>query len=150
MTPEVLAPTFKFSHPIRVRQGETDAQGRVLCPMFCVYREAARTEYFRNLKFSYPEQWKSNFHHVMTIGSCHNEKRQAHFDDELLIFAKISAIQKTNFTFSFEIYQKAGGQLISKATSTHAVIDPKKWAIIRVPDFFREIVSQFENQKFMI
>ncbi|MBI2646586.1 MAG: acyl-CoA thioesterase [Deltaproteobacteria bacterium] len=140
-----IASAYKFKHALRVRRGETDRDSIVLCSSLFSYMDVARTEYLRNLQFTYPKKWQNNFYEVVASASC-EMKRPAHFDDELLIFAKVSAVQKSSFAFEFKIYQAAGYKLIAQATSSHVVINPKKWEAIRIPDFFRESVSQFENK----
>lgn len=140
-----IASAYKFKHALRVRRGETDRDSVVLCSSLFSYMDVARTEYLRHLQFSYPRKWKNNFYEVVVSASC-EMKRPAYFDDELIIFAKISSIQKTSFSFDFKIYQAAGYKLIAQAASSHVVINPKKWEAGRVPDFFRESVSQFENK----
>lgn len=142
-------PTYKFKYGIRVRPGETNCDGIVLCTSLFSYMDVVRAEYMRHLKFSYPRKWQNNFqnnfHDVIVSTAC-EVKRPAHFDDELLIFAKISSIQKTIFSFDFKMYQTAGYKWIAEASSSHAVINPKKWGFLPIPDFFRESVNQFENK----
>ncbi len=140
-----VASAYKFKHAIRVRRGETDRDNVVLCSSLFSYLDVARTEYLRHLQFSYPRNWQNNFCEVVVAATC-DIKRPAHFDDELIIFAKVSSVQKTSFYFDFKIYQAAGYKLIAQAKSSHVAINPKKWESVRVPDFFRESVSQFENK----
>ena len=138
------ASAYKFKCFVRVRKGETDRDSVVLCSSLFSYLDVARAEYIRHLKFSYPKKWQNNFYEAIVAASC-EMKRPAHFDDELIIFIRISAIQKTSFSFDFKIYQTAGYKLIAQASSSHVVLNPKKWEAIQVPDFFREAVSQFEK-----
>ena len=128
-----------------MRRGETDHDNIVLCSSLFSYLDVVRTEYVRNLQFSYPKNWQNNFCEVVVSASC-DMKRPAYFDDELIVWAKISVIHKTSFSFNFKIYQAAGIKLIAQAKSSHVVINPKKWEPIPVPDFFKASVSQFENK----
>ena len=136
---------YKFKHVLRVRRGETDRDNVVLCSSLFSYLDVARTEYIRHVQFSYPKNWQNNFFEVVVSASC-DMKRPAYFDDELILWAKISSMHKTSFSFDFKIYQAAGYKHIAQAKSSHVVINPKKWEPIPVPDFFRESVRQFENK----
>jgi acyl-CoA thioester hydrolase len=136
---------FNFSTEVRVRLPETDAFGIVFHGYFFTYYDVARMDYLRNLGIAesiHPTKGFTN-----TIVHAESDfKSPARFDDLLVVFARISEIGTTSFTFEFEVHHRRENRLVSRAKTVHVAIDSQTWRPIPVPESFRSVIRAFERQ----
>jgi acyl-CoA thioester hydrolase len=74
-------------------------------------------------------------------------KGAAQFDDLLHVYARISQIGNTSFTFDFAIYKQPSDELISTGRIIAVAVDPKTEKPIHVPDALRKAIVQFEGDQ---
>ena len=144
-TPSALPPSgYRFSTEVRVRLPETDAFGIVFHGYFYTYFDVARMDYLRKLGL---------MDHIRPMGGLTNTiahasadfRSPARFDDELVVFARISGFGRTSFTFEFAITNKADGRLVAEGRTVHVILDEKSWRPTPVPESFRSAVRKFEG-----
>lgn len=136
--------SFKFFHPLRVRYVETDAQARVFFGNYLTYFDIALTEYFREIGFSYPEMVEKGIDIFYVEARC-QYKGAARFDDELHVYARVSRIGNTSFTFDFQILKQPTGELITTGQIIVVTAQTEREQPVRVPDDLREAIARFEG-----
>jgi len=134
----------KFHYPLRVRYVETDAQARVFFGNYLTYFDVALIEYMRAIGYSHKEMIDLGMDMFYVEVDC-QYKGAARFDDLLHVYARVSHIGNTSFTFEFAIYKQAGDELIATGRIIAVAADPKTEKTIRVPDELRKAVVQFEG-----
>jgi acyl-CoA thioester hydrolase len=135
---------YKFYHPLHVRYVETDAQARVFFGNYLTYFDVALTEYLRTIRFNFQDMVNAGMDMFYVEANC-QYKGAAQFDDLLHVYARISHIGKTSFTFEFEIYKQPTDELISTGRIIAVAVDPKTEKPIRVSDELRKAVVQYEG-----
>lgn len=138
---------FRFSHKLRVRFAETDAQKIVFNGNYLTYYDVAWTEYFRALGLDYKNLIAGGVDTVLAKTTL-EYKSPAEFDEWLEICVRVSAIGNTSLTFDFEIYAENDGRLVGTAQSLYVCVDPKTLAKMRVPDDLRRRIAEAEQRTF--
>src|SRR5436190_24140975 len=123
---------FTFSHKLRVRFAETDAQKIVFNGNYLTYYDVAWTEYFRALGLDYKTLIASGVD-TLLVKSTLEFKSPAEFDQMLEVFVRVSAVGNTSLTFDFEIYPEADDRLINRGQSVYVCVDPANYSKIKVP-----------------
>lgn len=134
---------YHFSHKLRVRFAETDAQKIVFNGNYLTYYDVAWTEYFRALGLTYQEMIASGVD-TLLVRSTLEFKSPAEFDQMLEICVRVSAIGNTSLTFDFEIYTE-DGRLVNQGQSVYVCVDPKTYKKIPVPENLRRRIAEFEK-----
>ncbi len=138
---------FRFHHDLRVRFGETDAQGIVFNAHYLTYFDVAWTEYFRALGLPYQDLVGLGADTVLARITV-EFKSSAKFDDLIEIYTRISRIGNSSLTFDFEIYPRGEDRLVAAASSLYVCVDPKALQPIRVPEELRRRIGSFEGRDF--
>jgi acyl-CoA thioester hydrolase len=138
---------FRFTHKLRVRFAETDAQKIVFNGNYLTYYDIAWTEYFRALGLDYKSLIEAGVDTVLARTTM-EFKSPAVFDEFLEICVRVSAIGATSLTFDFEIYAENDGRLVGAAQSLYVCVDPRTLAKMRVPDELRRRISGMEQRAF--
>ncbi|NUN49123.1 MAG: acyl-CoA thioesterase [Candidatus Brocadiae bacterium] len=137
--------SFRFSTEIRVRLPETDAMGIVFHGAFFTYLEVGRMDYLRNLGLAGSHaQPIRDFANVVARACC-DFRSPAHFDDPLIVHARIAEIRRTSFRFDFLIVHKQEARVVAEGHTVHVAIDPGTGRPIPVPENFRERIRRFEG-----
>ncbi len=133
---------FNFYTTVRVRYADTDAQGHVYFSNYFVYFDIATTDYMKAIGYSY-ERLLDEGYDFFTVEALCQYKNRAFFDEELKVFAKISKLGNSSFTYELAIYRDQ--TLIANGHIVNVMIDRETRKPIRIPDSFREAVSNFES-----
>jgi acyl-CoA thioester hydrolase len=134
---------FRFSHKLRVRFAETDAQAIVFNGNYLTYYDVAWTEYFRAMGLTYRDLTASGVDTVLARTTL-EFKATAEFDEVLEVFVRVSAIGNTSLTFNFEIYAE-DGRLVNQAQSVYVCVDPATLHKISIPADLRQRIQAFES-----
>ena len=134
---------FHFSHKLRVRFAETDAQEIVFNGNYLTYYDVAWTEYFRALGLTYQEMIASGVD-TLLVRSMLEFKSPAEFDQMLEIFVRVSKIGNTSLTFDFEIFTEEG-RPVNQGQSVYVCVDSKTYKKIPVPEDLRRRIAAFEK-----
>lgn len=135
---------FRFTHKLRVRFAETDAQKIVFNGNYFTYYDVAWTEYFRALGLGYKDLITSGVDTVLARTTI-EFKAPAEFDEILDVYVRVASIGNTSLVFQFEIYAENDGRLVNSAESVYVCVDPKTLQKIRVPDDLRRRIAGFED-----
>ena len=124
---------------LRVRYGETDQMGVVYHGNYAPYLEQGRTEWLRDLGFSY--KWlEENGIHLPVVHMTINYKRPAHYDDLITITTTLKAIPTFKIEFFYEIHNQ-DGQLLVKASTSLVFINSVTKKIRRAPSYLLEKIG---------
>ena len=101
---------------LRVRYGETDKMGIVYYGNYATYLEQGRTEWLRDMGFSY--KWmEDNGIHLPVVELNIKYKAPARYDDILTITTRVKKIPTYRSDFIYEIHNQEGQLLITGETS---------------------------------
>ena len=101
---------------LRVRYGETDKMGIVYYGNYATYLEQGRTEWLRDIGFSY--KWmEDNGIHLPVVELSVKYKAPARYDDVLTVTTTLKKIPTYRIDFTYEIHNQEGQLLITGETS---------------------------------
>ena len=101
---------------LRVRYGETDKMGIVYYGNYATYLEQGRTEWLRDMGFSY--KWmEDNGIHLPVVELNIKYKAPARYDDVLTITTSLKKIPTYRINFIYKIHNQEGQLLITGETS---------------------------------
>ena len=135
--------SFRFSHPIRVRWSEVDAQGVVFNPHYLTFADIAVTEYYRAIGMPYPSAFD------VVIADLYARKTQieyhssARFDDVLDLYVRVSRLGRSSFEFHIEVLRVEESIATIVMTYVHANLEKKK--SVPLPEKFRDACVRYER-----
>lgn len=101
---------------LRVRYGETDQMGVVYYGNYAEYLEQGRTEWLRELGFSY--KWmEANNIHLPVVNLTIDYKKPAYYDDIISITTKLKKTPTVKIEFYYEIHNEKDELLITASTT---------------------------------
>ena len=125
---------------IRVRYGETDKMGVVYYGNYAQYLEQGRTEWLRELGFSY--RWMEENHIELPVTKLLIEyKKGARYDDEIFVTTTLRKLPTFTIEFDYEIHN-SDGELLVTASTTLVFVDMQKNKIRRAPDYLLEKLKE--------
>ena len=126
----------KSTTKIRVRYADTDQMGVVYYGNYAQYLEQGRTEWLRELGFSY--KWmEENKIQLPVVNLNIDYKRPAKYDDLLTVTTKLKKTPTVKIEFDYEIHNQEGDLLVS-ATTTLVFIDTETNKLMKAPDYLLE------------
>lgn len=126
----------KTETKIRVRYGETDQMGVVYYGNYAQYLEQGRTEWLRELGFSYKWMEENNIQLPVTKLEI-NYRLPARYDDVITVITKLQKTPTAKIEFDYEIFNEKN-ELLVTASTTLVFIDIKTQKIRRAPDYLIE------------
>ena len=123
-----------FSHELRVRYGECDAQGIVFNANFLAYVDVVLTEIWRESMGSYDRLLKTG---VDTVVAEANMRflAPARFDDVLRIEGGFDGLGTTSTTL--KLWFRRDTELLVEADIRYVFVDRENWEKARIPDAVR-------------
>lgn len=118
---------------LRVRYGETDQMGIVYYGNYAEYLEQGRTEWLRDLGFSYKWMEENNIH-LPVINLTIDYKSPAYYDDLLTITTKLVKIPTVRIEFYYEIHNQ-DAKLLVTANTTLVFVDSATKKLIKAPNY---------------
>ncbi len=132
---------YAFSHIVRVRFAETDAQAIAHHASYVVWLEEARVAYLAAYLGGYPAIRDGGIEALTT--AVHVEyDRAAAFDDVLTIWVRCAEIRGARFRYEYVVQRD--GTTIATGWTTHATVDAETHRPTRVPAWFVESVVRAE------
>jgi acyl-CoA thioester hydrolase len=130
---------------VRVRYAETDTMGVVYHSNFLVYFEIGRTDYFRNLGFTYKEMETADVFMPVTECFC-KYILPARYDDELEIRTKFTTISRLRFKFTYEVVRTSDSRILAEGFTVHVPVN-SAGNPCRIPEQYRSasLTSSFES-----
>jgi acyl-CoA thioester hydrolase len=122
---------------VRVRYAETDRMGVAYYANYLIWFEVARSEYCRQMGFSYAEmEQESSCVLVVTQAQC-RYRRSVTYEDELIIRTWLKDLKKRAIVFAYRIIRADDGRIAAEGETQHVVVD-RTGKPISMPDrFFR-------------
>jgi acyl-CoA thioester hydrolase len=136
---------FRFFNTLRVRYSEIDGQGIVFNAHYMTYLDVSIMEYLRHLGFDYVALAREGKMDMALVRTTLEFKAPAYYDELLDVGVRVAGIGNSSYTVSFEIYRAGSEDLVLKAETVYVNYNVKKRRPEPVPDFFREVVEQFEG-----
>jgi acyl-CoA thioester hydrolase len=132
---------YPFSHEVRVRFAETDAQGIAHHASFLVWMEEARVAYLAAFAGGY-RAIRDRGVEALTTGVHVEYERAATFDDVLTIRVRCAEIRGARFRYEYVV--ELDGVPVATGWTTHATVDAATHRPIRVPAWFVDDVLRAE------
>lgn len=133
---------FVFSHDIRVRFAETDAQGIAHHAEYVVWLEEARIAYLDAFAGGYKGIQAQGIE-ALTTAVAIEYRRAAAFHDVLRIWTRCAEVKGARFRYAYVI--ERDGIEIATCETRHATVDSATHRPVRVPAWFIEAVATAEG-----
>ena len=133
---------YAFSHQVRVRFAETDAQAIAHHASYVVWLEEARVAYLAAYAGGY-QSIRERGIEALTTGVHVEYDRAAAFDDVLTIWVRCAEIRGARFRYEYVV--ERGGTRVATGWTTHATVDAATHLPTRVPEWFVERVLDAES-----
>ena len=133
---------FRFTHHVRVRFAETDAQGIAHHASFVVWLEEARVAYLAAFAGGYRAIRERGIE-ALTTGVHVEYERAAAFDDVLTIGVRCAEIRGARFRYEYVVERE--GERVATGWTTHATVDSATLRPTRVPQWFVDDVVRAEG-----
>ena len=117
--PVTDTPDFTFTHRLRVRWGECDAQGIVFNVNYFLYFDVAMTEYMRALGYAFSGD---NMLEFFTVNASADYRGSAVFDDALDIGVRCARLGEKSMILALAIWR--GGELLTEGSLTYVHAEP--------------------------
>ena len=134
----------KLSAKLKVRSYELDGYGHVNNATYLQYLEFARGEYMSQMGIPFRHDMPENVR-FFVVNANLTFKSSATMDDDLEIVGTILKVGNTSFTIKQDIYNINTGILVLDSHITIVFVD-KNDSPIRIPDFYREIFSDYYKE----
>ena len=132
---------FRFNTDVRVRFAETDAQGVVHNSNYLVWFEVARVSYLEEHTGGY-QSLRNQGIESFVLESHVRYRLPAHFDDRLVIHARVGELRGASFRFDYLVTR--GEELIAEGWTSHACVDASTLRPIRIPQALADAVARAE------
>jgi acyl-CoA thioester hydrolase len=133
---------YPFTHQVRVRFAETDAQGIAHHASFVVWLEVARVAYLAAFAGGYRAIRERGIE-ALTTGVHLEYERAAVFDDVLDIGVRCADLRGARFRFDYQVDRD--GVRVAHGWTAHAKVDAATRRPTRVPEWFVADVLRAER-----
>jgi acyl-CoA thioester hydrolase len=135
---------FHFSHRLRVRWAEVDAQNIVFNGHYLTYFDVGMTEYLRAVGVPYPDGFLEYGGDLFLVKATVEFKSPARYDDEIDCRVRIGRIGSSSVQFCFAL--RRGDELLASGENIYVNGDPTTRAPTRVHQAIRDHVAAFEGK----
>lgn len=123
-----------------MRYAETDQMGVVYYGNYPQYLEQGRTEWLREMGFSY--RWMEENGILLPVTELHIQyKAPARYDDVISITTSLKKIPTFKIEFIYQIHNQEGVLLIDASTSL-VFINSETNKLIKAPDYLIEAIEK--------
>jgi acyl-CoA thioester hydrolase len=134
---------FRFSHRLRVRWAEVDAQGIVFNGHYLTYFDVGMTEYLRAVGLPYPDGFLEYGGDLFLAKATVEFKSPARYDDEIDCQVRIGRIGSSSVQFCFAL--RRGAKLLARGENIYVNADPVTRAPTKVHQAIRDVIAAFEG-----
>ncbi|MFN0154829.1 MAG: acyl-CoA thioesterase [Gaiella sp.] len=134
---------YRFSHDLRVRFAETDAQGIAHHASFIVWFEVARISYLAEHAGGYRAIQAQGIEALTTTVHV-DYHRAAAFDDVLTVWARCRDVKGARFRYEYAITRD--GELVAEGFTGHATVNRETMRPVRVPSWFVDAIAVAEAE----
>ncbi len=111
---------------LRVRYAETDSMGIVYHANYLIWMEVGRTDYFRELGFTYRQLEQCyNVHTPVVEVNCRYHA-PAFYDDDICVQTVLAKANRRLLRFAYRISRVSDSALLAEGESVHLVVDTEK------------------------
>lgn len=128
----------------QVRFQETDQQGIVFYGTFFTYQDEAVNNYLREIGYPY-ETLEDNGWTTHTVHADLDYYAPAEFGDYILNRLRITAISNSSFTAEYTAERETDNETLADGTVVHVAVDHETGEPIRVPQAFRDAVTDYQD-----
>ena len=132
--------TPPFTHQLRVRYHECDAQGIVFNAHHFAYFDITLTELWREAFGSYDAMVESGSD-VVVVDAQASFHASPRFDDLLDVEMTIAKLGSSSMTSTFE--EKRDGELLVSGRMVHVFVDPQTMSKQEIPGAVRKRLSRY-------
>lgn len=132
---------YRFSHDIRVRFAETDAQGIAHHSNYVVWFEEARVAYLAQFREGY-RSIQADGVEVLVTDLAIRFVAPSRFDDVLTVHARCVGLRGARFRFEYAV--ERDGTLIVDGHTGHACVNAQTLAPTRAPGWLVEAIAAVE------
>jgi acyl-CoA thioester hydrolase len=133
-------PSAWVSTTFRVRYAETDQMGVVYYANHLIWFEIGRTEFCRRHGFEYRDMEQQDGLSIIVAEAKCRYKSPAHYDDEVEIRTRLSAMRKRVLVFGYEIVRPSDHRLLAEGETTHVIVD-RAGRACELPAKYRELFA---------
>ena len=133
---------FRFSHDIRVRFAETDAQGIAHHSNYVVWFEEARVAYLAQFREGY-RSIQADDVEVLVTDLAVRFVSPARFDDVLTVHARCVGLRGARFRFEYAV--ERDGTLVVDGHTGHACVNAQTLLPTRAPAWLVEAIRAAEE-----
>lgn len=133
---------FRFSHDIRVRFAETDAQGIAHHSNYVVWFEEARVAYLAQFREGY-RSIQADDVEVLVTDLAVRFASPARFDDVLTVHARCVGLRGARFRFEYAV--ERDGTLVVDGHTGHACVNARTLLPTRAPGWLVEAIRAAEE-----
>ncbi|MBS4537394.1 acyl-CoA thioesterase [Clostridium sp. D2Q-11] len=113
---------MSYKTTIRARYSETDQMGIIYHANYFNWFEVGRTEFFKNLGYSYKQLEELGILLPVIDVGC-KYKISAKYDDEVIIETWIDKMKGVRIEFNYNIIRKSDNALLAEGHTIHAFVD---------------------------
>lgn len=128
--------------PIRVRYADTDKMQFVYNGKYLEYFEVGRTELLRNVGLPYSEI-ETEGYQLPLIEAGVKYKHPAHYDDVLLVTAKLNELYSAKVNIEYEIKREGDNSLIATGFTTHMFIRTENKKPTKPPQIYIDSLKKY-------
>ena len=135
---------------VRVRYAETDQMGVAYHANFFVWFEVGRVELLRQAGFDYKQMEVADGCHIAVVEACCRYRSPAHYDDELSIEVRLTAVRSSVLKFAYRVFcgpdaDNGAPRLLAEGETSHVVVD-EKMAKRGLPEKYITALAHFVEQ----
>ena len=134
-----------FTHRIRVRYAECDAQGVVFNAHYYAYFDILMTELWREILGSYNAMLEDGAD-MSVVASGARFIAPARFDDEIDLNAQVTRLGNTAMSTAITITRASDGAQLVEGEIHHVFVDPKTYTKIPIPDAVRAGLERYRAE----
>jgi acyl-CoA thioester hydrolase len=138
---------FSFSHPLRVRYAEVDAQGIVFNAHYLTYFDVAITEYMRRLNFAFATGDERKDEDIHTVKTLVEYREAIHYDAEIDICVRAAGIGRSSITFLLEIHPRNKDRCLTNGEVVWVNTHQKTRKSAPVPAALKAALAGFEGDR---
>ena len=136
---------FYFTHTLRVRYAEVDAQGIVFNAHYLTYFDCAITEYYRKLRYNYALEVKKNKKDFHVIKTVIDYKKTISFDWLIDACIRTSKIGFSSIAFEIGLYRHKKNTLLAMGNIIQVYTDQITMKSTKLPVVFIKKIKKFEK-----
>lgn len=131
----------KFTHLLRVRYSECDAQKVVFNAKYAEFVDVAATEFIREIWGNYNDVLAQGLDSQVVSLSL-TWKAPAKFDDVLAIEVSVTHIGTSSYTLEFKISDHATGNQLTTAIVVYVMVNATRLTKVAIPDDLRRELNR--------